>query len=214
MDEEGLIKIKIIQLRRLLINIIMDSSVSIKDTYEYTKKNINESFIENMNGLDILEKIKNKMNSLGAGMGQMFKGIFVDEAIGIGNGLALLYKNTADLMSWSREYFFSHIQCGLQFIENLSSCVFWYFLDAIIIFIKSVCLLFNLDVDYWADYFNLTPHLKYPDAAHKCYHCKRVSVLALDRRAEYIKYSFNDNLPDMFSAGLQGIMDGINMMSQ
>jgi hypothetical protein len=209
MNEDIDTKNKTTELKQLINNNITETNLLIKNVYDSTKKNIAEGFHDG----NIIDQIKNQMANIAIGMELFLKGVFVDGPAGIFKGMNLFFKNSADMLSWSGEYFFSQILCGIQFIDNFGPCFFWYILDICVIIVKAILGIF-IDVDSWVNYFKLSETFKYPTDTHKCYHCKRVSVAGLNKRAHYVKYTFDNNLLALFSEGGKDIMDGIKIMSQ
>jgi len=216
MNKDDVIVDKINNLKRTIAGNISDVTNIFDKRHDIVKTDVYESvetFLEGMNEVDLLGYINDHITKVSVGMGKFFKGVFYDGFIGFGKGLELIYTNAAGFMSWSGEFVFSHILCGMSFIESLSSCIFWYALDTLLYIFKTF-LGFFIDVDYWINYSKLEKYLKYPDYTHKCYNCKRLRTAAVNYKGQYINHSFKYDLPAILSAGYQEVVDGINEMSQ
>lgn len=204
-----------------------------------TKKDIMphvEGFdVSDVSGL--INKAVTKMTNIGKGLGIIFKGLFVDETIGLGEGLSIGFHNIGEFMFWTSEFIFTYIICGLQYLQNMHKCIFYYAID---VFAKILYLPVDIinwavwewtgqdltvgqqkiwDTIYWIDdkfYNNTGFHFAhYPkNVSDMCYSCKRLRVLALKSKSSQIKYDFEKKLPELLQAGIQEMINGANIMGQ
>jgi hypothetical protein len=163
--------------------------------------------------------------AMGRGLNNIFTGLFVDEPIGIGEGLAKGFTDIGSLMLWSGEYLFSNMMCGIKYLQNLHRCFFFYIVDMLgqILYLPiRVTLwlmkdylkrdLYGLMDKIWGYIYQLDGYsyhylgihfAHYPkEIRDNCYNCRRVKVLSLQRKANQVDYSFNTGMRKRLEKGL------------
>lgn len=189
---------------------------------------VNEGFKKFMKFFDDFAK---KFLKIGTGLGKIFKGAFVEAPTGIGNGLKQGFDDVGMLFSWTGEFLLSYLTCGIQYIENLHRCIFYYALDVIAkLFYSPVTIflwlvwefgetdLYKTHDKIWdtiyaidADFYDLFGFhfAHYPkNVKNMCYNCKRLKILALKNKSNQIDYDFKYNLPNMLNDAKNTINDG------
>jgi hypothetical protein len=184
--------------------------------------------------VNFINETASRFIQMGNGMNQIFTSLFVTEVNALGKGLRIGFNNVGELMKWSGEFVFSYINCGVQYIQNMHRCIYFYALDTVgyllyTIFIEIPLWIMKtfLRMDlygtldklwekvYEADkyVFGLTGfHIAhYPkNVRDLCYNCKRMKVNALKNKVKQINYDFNQKLPDLLQSGIKGMQDGSN----
>jgi len=196
--------------------------------------------IQSLEGFDVsdgIKKVVNKMTNIGKGLEKIFKGLFVDEVRGLGEGINKGVKNINELMFWTSEYFFTYILCGLQYIQNLHQCIFFYALDTFgkilyfpIDFVNFLAWeiagqdLYSAQQKIWDVIYGIDAEFnntfgfhfaRYPDNTAKlCYSCRRLKVLAVKSKAAQVQYDFEKNMPQLLQAGIQEMIKGADLMGK
>jgi len=184
--------------------------------------------------VNFINETASRFIQMGNGMNKIFTSLFVTETNALGTGLRIGFNNIGELMKWSGEFVFSYINCGVQYIQNMHRCIYFYALDTVgyllyTIFIEIPLWIMKtfLRMDlyrtldklwekvYEADkyVFGLTGfHIAhYPkNVRDLCYNCKRMKVNALKNKVNQINYDFNQKLPDLLQSGIKGMQDGSN----
>jgi len=184
--------------------------------------------------VNFINETASRFIQMGNGMNKIFTSLFVTETNALGQGLKIGFNNIGELMKWSGEFVFSYINCGVQYIQNMHRCIYFYALDTVgyllyTIFIEIPLWIMKtfLRMDlyrtldklwekvYEADkyVFGLTGfHIAhYPkNVRDLCYNCKRMKVNALKNKVNQINYDFNQKLPDLLQSGIKGMQDGSN----
>jgi len=169
---------------------------------------------------------------MGKGLNDIFTGLFVTETNALGQGLKLGFNNIGILLKWVGEFLFSYITCGVQYIQNLHRCIFFYGLDAVLhmsylpvrLFLWQISSLSNnnsvyklekmvWDKIYEGDailYKYLGIHYAhYPkNIRNSCYNCKRMRVDALKNKVQEINYDFGTKMPSLLQKGVIEMQDG------
>lgn len=167
----------------------------------------------------------NRMKKMGNAIKDIFGGIGT-EFTGLGEGLNLGFTNIGILFKWTGEFVFSYITCGIQYIQNLHRCIFFYVLDTLgymmySIFIgiplwilktfmkrdlyKSMDKLWNTVYEYDAYIYGYTGfHIAhYPkNIRNLCYNCKRMKITALKNKVSEINYDFLVKMPELLNKGV------------
>jgi len=211
------------------LNKILESTNSIvnnKDAIPY---------IEGFDVSDGISQLVKKMTNIGKGLEKIFKGLFVDEMRGLGEGLSIGFHNIGEFMFWTSEFIFTYIICGLQYLQNMHKCIFYYILDVLAKILYSPIDIINWiawewggqdlytgqkkiwDTIYWIDdefYNTMGFHFAhYPkNVADVCYSCKRLKILALKSKSNQINYDFEKRMPELLQAGIQEMISGANLM--
>lgn len=219
---------------------IENNTTNMKQTVDEYLVDMQSKDIQRIEGFDVSNGIKdfsNKMVNIGKGLEKIFKGLFVDEMNGLGKGLYLGFNNIGELIHWTGEYIFANILCGLQFIQNLHKCIFYYTLDCLGKFIYSPVYLINWiawefmekdleegQLKIWDSIYALDEEFyktsgfhfaHYPKNVHDmCYSCKRLKVLALKAKSSQIKYIFDTKMSQLLYAGIQEMLDGAKLMGK
>jgi len=170
---------------------------------------------------------------MGKGMNDIFKGLFVTEMNGLGEGLRLGFSNIGELLKWSGEFIFSYINCGVHYIQNLQRCIFFYMVDSFgqIMYIPIRILLWFMKTFLFRDMYPLENmvwdileradqyifqytgvHIShYPkNIRDLCYNCKRMKVDALKDKVKQINYDFSHKMPELLQAGVIEMQGGSN----
>jgi hypothetical protein len=194
-------------------------------------------YVEGFDVSDGINKVVQKMTNIGKGLEKIFKGLFVDEMQGLGKGLEIGFHDIGEFMFWGSQFIFTYIICGLQFLQNMHKCIFYYTLDVFAKILYSPIDIINWiawewagqdlytgqekmwNTIYWIDdefYNTMGFHFAhYPkNVADMCYSCKRLKVLALKSKSSQIKYDFEKKMPELLQAGIQEMISGANLMGQ
>jgi hypothetical protein len=235
MDKSKVINHKINNLRSNVAKMQTVSDSLVDETKKDIMPHVEGFDVSDVSGL--INKAVTKMTNIGKGLEKILKGLFIDEIQGLGDGLKIGFDNIGEFMFWTSEFMFTYILCGLQYIQNMHKCIFYYALD---VFAKLLYLPIDIinwvalelagqdltagqqqiwDTIYWIDdkfYNNTGFHFAhYPkNVADMCYSCKRLRVLALKSKSSQIKYDFETKLPELLQAGIQEMIDGANLMGQ
>jgi hypothetical protein len=173
----------------------------------------------------------NRFTQMGKGLGDIFTGLLVEGPEGLGKGLYKGFADIGTLFFWTSEFVFSHIICGVQYMQNLHKCFLYYTLDILgkiwytpIYFINWIAyewfdkdlvpgqekiwnMIYAMDDDFNASFgFHFA---RYPKNIHDmCYNCKRLKVLALKDKSRQINYDFNTNIPELLNKGNKKMQSG------
>jgi hypothetical protein len=220
------------KINKLKNNIQLDSVEDVLNNY----KKVSENFYEGFDPSDIISKFLKKMTDIGKGLEKIFTGIFVKGFDGLGKGLNVGFNNIGEFLFWTSEFLFSYLSCGIQYIENIHRCIFYYSVDALaklfyfpITFIlwlswevggtdlykthdKIWDTIYSIDSKFYDTFgFHFAHYSK--NITNMCYNCKRLRVVALKSKSSQINYDFETKLPELLQAGLKDIMDGAKIMS-
>jgi hypothetical protein len=200
----------------------------IKDWFAQLEKDMKAGF----------EKIGNffkdfaaRMTQMGDGLRDIFGGIGT-EFTGLGEGLRLGFTNIGVLFKWVGEFVFSYIMCGVQYIQNLHRCIFFYVLDSVLhltyipvrIFLWIISIASNgnkayeLEEQLWkiiydgdSYVYGLTGihYAHYPkNIRDLCYNCRRMRVTALKNKVQEINNDFNVKMPNLLRKGVVEMQNG------
>lgn len=173
---------------------------------------------------------------IGKGMNDIFTGLFVTEMNGLGEGLRLGFSNIGELLKWSGEFVFSYVNCGVNYIQNLQRCIFFYVIDSLgqIMYLPIRVLLWFMKTFLFRDLYPLENmawellekadqyifqyvgvHIShYPkNIRDLCYNCKRMKVDALKDKVKQINYGFSTKMPQLLQAGVGQMKDGSNQFA-
>jgi len=168
---------------------------------------------------------------LGKGMNNIFGGLFVDEPIGLGQGLSTGFFNIGKLLMWTSEFLFSNLHCGGYFIYNLNYCFVYYMVDVFfqIMYLPVRFALwfiatyaqkdsYAMEKELWNYIYMLDYEVHYYLGFHfakwdksirnKCYNCRRLKMHALQRKAAQVNYNFMVQMPQLLSVGLDRMNRG------
>lgn len=223
-------------------NIINPVNSLIKDSVNVFVGLINNMVDGLQNGVNgffsVLDKVVGFINNtaarfikMGQGMNNIFTGLFVTETNGLGEGLRLGFNNIGELLKWSGEFIFSYITCGVQYIQNLHRCLFFYFIDTVgqIMYLPIRILLWFMKTFLFRDMYSMETmvwdtlekvdsyiyqyvgvHIShYPkNIRDLCYNCKRMKVDALKDKVNQINYGFSTKMPNLLQAGVKQMRQG------
>lgn len=231
---------------------LKEANIKLKDLRNNIENNLNKMvestnsivnnkdaipYIEGFDVSDGINRVVQKMTNIGKGLEKIFKGLFVDEMRGLGEGLSIGFHNIGEFMFWTSEFLFTYIICGLQYLQNMHKCIFYYILDVLAKILYSPIDIINWiawewagqdlytgqkkiwDTIYWIDdefYNTMGFHFAhYPkNVADVCYSCKRLKILALKSKSSQINYDFEKRMPELLQAGIQEMISGANLMGQ
>uniref|UniRef100_A0A6C0B7X7 Uncharacterized protein n=1 Tax=viral metagenome TaxID=1070528 RepID=A0A6C0B7X7_9ZZZZ len=223
-----------------LRNQIDDGMVKIKVATDSLLEKTKKDVIPKLEGFDVsngINQVVKKMTNIGKGLEMIFKGLFVEETKGLGDGLSIGFHDIGEFMFWASQFLFTYIICGLQYLQNMHKCIFYYALDVFgkilyfpVDFINWIAWEFAgqdlysgqqkmWETIYWIDdkfYTNTGFHFAhYPkNVIDMCYSCKRLRVLALKSKSSQINYDFEKKMPELLQAGIQTMIKGGNLMGQ
>lgn len=234
---------KLLEINEKINDLRNDIQKNITNFQEKTDSVLNQNkkeVIPQVEGFDVsslIVKMGDKMTNIGKGLKMIFKGFFVDEIQGLGQGLTIGFNNIGEFVFWTSEYFFTYIICGIQYLQNMHKCIFYYALD---VFAK--ILYFPIDFVNWLaweyagqdlyigqkkiwdtiyymdnEFYNTMGFhfAHYPkNVADMCYSCKRLRVLALKSKSSQINYDFETKMPQLLQAGIQEMIKGANLMGR
>jgi hypothetical protein len=178
---------------------------------------------------DAFNKIKNVFD----GIGKIFKGIG-QEFDAVGESVALGVTDIFTLIEFIFIFLGSYIGCGVYFLMNIRSCLFYYLLEVlgqilyipvrIIVWILSF-LHFNLQqyLDIFWNKMEILDGLVYKFGGfhiihyprgirQKCYVCKRLKTQVLVNKSNDIKDDFSPGgrIQQIFNRGIDTIREGGN----
>jgi len=180
---------------------------------------------------DFFEDFVKRMKKMGDGIKNIFGGIGT-EFTSLGEGLNLGFTNIGVLFKWTGEFVFSYITCGVQYIQNLHRCIFFYMLDvlaqmAYAIFFRfpiwTIKTMFNYDLNpsndsMWDNFEELDRkiyglagfHIKHytKQIRDLCYNCKRMKIDALKNKVSQINNDFLVKMPEMLNRGVVEMKSG------
>jgi hypothetical protein len=179
--------------------------------------------------------IKERFKRIGAGLKDIFEGLFVTEFTGIARGLNRGFKDIFDikeggLIHDSLYFLGMYGACGIKYITNFKDCFPHYLVDLLfkivyspikIILFGFYILQINLypvekqiwDGLYWVDnkiYINIGFNvLKWPkEIRGKCYDCKRLKTRVVNERARAVHDDFTINIKNDMWAGIDQMNHG------
>jgi hypothetical protein len=192
-------------------------------------------FVEGFDASNSVNQFVQKMNNIGKGLEKILKGIFVDEVQALGKGLDIGFHNIGEFLYWTSEFLFSYLSCGIQYIENIHRCIFFYLLDAFaklfyfpVTFILWISwewggndlykthdeiwnVIYYIDDEFYKTFgFHFAHYSK--NITDSCYNCKRLKIVALKSKSSQINYDFETKIPELLQSGMQEILDGAKIM--
>lgn len=176
--------------------------------------------------------LQTRFEKIGGGLKNIFIGI-EDEFNGLGDGLRLGFTDIGLLIEYTGEFVLTYCFCGVKFITNLSSCIFYYFIDACLqafylpirISLYIIKLFIYKNIYFWEDKFWLSVRridnklftyigfylTKWPrNIRDLCYNCKRLKVKVLKNKAEDVNNDFNHKMSVLLQKGIDKMQYGAN----
>ena len=166
------------------------------------------------------EDLGKKLKLVGDGLEKIFRGSLAKAPVAVGKGLKRGLDDAGDLFAWVGGFIFSYLTCGIQYIENLHRCIFYYSLDVVgklfyfpVTFMlwlswefgktdlydfhdKIWNTIYAIDKDFYGTFGFHFAH--YPDnIKNMCYNCKRLKVVALKNKSDQINYDFDTYMPEL-----------------
>jgi hypothetical protein len=180
---------------------------------------------------NVLKKVTKKFVQMGKGIGDIFKGIG-QEFQGLGKGMRITFENIGQLMFWVGEFSFSYIRCGIQHLQNLHRCIFFYLIDMLgqLLYLPFRITLFVLylmkfncyptEKVIWNQLYSWDSYIyqlsgvhiaRYPkNIRDMCYNCKRLKIDALKNKVSQINYDLTKRVPKLLSIGVKTMKQGGN----
>ena len=195
-------------------------------------KDISADIVKGFNEVtEFFRKVGERFEKMGKGLEEIFGGIGT-EFTELGDGLRLGFTNIGVLFKWVGEFVFSYITCGVQYVQNLHRCIFFYSLDAVLnlaympirLLLWVISTLTNRDEAYkmeqmiWdkiyegdAIVYKYTGvhYAHYPkNIRDLCYNCKRMRATALKNKVQQINYIFDQEIPKKLQKGVGEMQRG------
>lgn len=177
------------------------------------------------------EVIPNKFFMFGRAFRKIFQGIR-QELEGMVKGIGQGFSDIVVLLQYFGIFMETYLDCGVKYIKNFSSCIWYYIIDAILRFVylpvtlslwlaKSMGYdLYYIETIFWNymwkinEYIYAYAHfnlLKWPvSVRNQCYNCKRLKVAALNREAKLVKDDFTKGIAADMQAGKDTLNDAKN----
>jgi len=175
------------------------------------------------------EQIPKRFNAFGNGFKRIFEGIG-QEFVGLGEGLRQSFDDIGKLIRYSGFFLFDYVKCGVQMIQNLHACIFYYSLQIagqimylpvrwkLWLFYMIGLDLYPYEKSFW-DYvewfdgvvFNsMKFHIAHfpKNVREQCYNCRRIKQSTVSRVANDINNDFLTVIPDKLKRGINTIRDG------
>lgn len=175
------------------------------------------------------EQIPKRFTAFGNGFKRVFDGIG-QEFNGLTDGLHDSFNDIGTLIEYSGLFVFSYIQCGVQLLQNLHVCIFYYSLQAVgqcfylpirlLLWLISLTGLdlYSTETIVWNHievldsivYKNVGFHFShYPKSIrNQCYNCRRMKQSTVVNVANKIDTDFRTEIPDKLKRGINTIKDG------
>ena len=186
--------------------------------------------------MDIFDKVKatfeqipKRFNAFGNGFKHIFEGIG-QEFVGFGEGLHDSFDDIGKLMKYSGFFLFDYIKCGVQMIQNLHACIFYYSLQIAgqIMYLPirwTLWLAYMVGLDMYSYEESFWNNVEWFDGvifntmkfhiAHfpknvreQCYNCRRIKQSTVSRVANDINNDFLTGIPYKLKRGINTIRDG------
>uniref|UniRef100_A0A6C0DUG8 Uncharacterized protein n=1 Tax=viral metagenome TaxID=1070528 RepID=A0A6C0DUG8_9ZZZZ len=169
------------------------------------------------------EEIPRRFNLFGKAFKKIFEGIDM-EIVGIFKGIGQGFDDIGILFKYFGILIETYLACGVKYIKNLSSCIIYYLIDALLKFVYlpiTIALwvvksftgkdLYYIENAFWGYMWKINGFvysfakfniLKWPKSVRDlCYNCKRLKVSALKREAGIVDYDFRHGIADRMQAG-------------
>jgi hypothetical protein len=174
---------------------------------------------------DFFNDFVRRMKNMGTALKNIFGGIGT-EFTGLGEGLNLGFTNIGVLFKWTGEFVFSYIMCGVQYIQNLHRCIFFYVLDTLGYMMYNIFVgiplwilktfmgrdLYGAMDKMWDTVYKYDSYIygytgfhiaHYPkNIRNLCYNCKRMKINALKNKVSEINYDFLVKMPELLNKGV------------
>jgi hypothetical protein len=180
---------------------------------------------------DAFEKIPKMFAALGVGLNDIFGGIG-DEFNGVVDGVGDGFGDIITLIKYTFEFLFTYLMCGVKFMRNIHTCIFYYSLQAAgqIIYLPVRIMLwflyafigftsiYDTETYLWDEIekvdtlcftylgFHFTHYPR--NIRDDCYNCKRLKASALTNKANDIQYDFTEGISKKLTAGTDRIKRG------
>ena len=168
-------------------------------------------------------EVPRRFNKFGKAFRDIFEGVGL-EIKGVFDGLGDGFDDIGILLKYFGIFLQTYVECGVKYIRNFTSCVFYYIIDAILRMLYlpvsfSLWLLksyankdlYRTEALFWTYMWKLNDFiyslakfniLKWPKSVRDlCYNCDRLKVAALKREAEYVDYDFRHGIANKLQAG-------------
>lgn len=176
------------------------------------------------------EEIPRRFTNFGKSFKKIFDGLG-QEIVGIFQGIGQGFDDIGILFKYFGIFIQTYLDCGVKYIRNFSSCVFYYIIDALLKFcylpitialwvVKTLAGkdLYYIEDIFWKYMWKLNGYiysfakfniLKWPESVRdQCYNCKRLKVSAMQRIAGEVNDDFKYGIADKMRAGQDKMNDG------